>query len=78
MRLRGIGPWSAANILLRGFGRLDTFPLADTGVAANMALLSEDPRIKADAVLDGLGDIRGLLYFHLLLGGRAMRARMRS
>jgi DNA-3-methyladenine glycosylase II len=78
MRLRGIGPWSAANILLRGFGRLDTFPLADTGVAANMALLSGDPRIKADAVLDGLGDIRGLLYFHLLLGGRAMRARMRS
>lgn len=78
MRLRGIGPWSAANILLRGFGRLDTFPLADTGVAANMALLSGDPSIKADSVLDGLGDVRGLLYFHLLLGGRAMRARMRS
>ncbi|MDQ2993160.1 MAG: hypothetical protein M3R30_10140 [Candidatus Eremiobacteraeota bacterium] len=78
MRLRGIGPWSAANILLRGFGRLDTFPLADTGVAANMALLSGDPEIHADAVLDGLGDMRGLLYFHLLLGGRAMRARTRS
>ncbi len=43
-----------------------------------MALLSGDPRIKADAVLDGLGDILGLLYFHLLLGGRAMRARIRS
>ncbi len=41
-------------------------------------LLSGDPNIQVDAVLDGLGDTRGLLYFHLLLGGRAMRARMRS
>ncbi len=73
MRLHGIGPWSAANILLRGFGRLDTFPLGDTGVAAGIALLSGDKRIRVDVVLEKLGDTRGLLYFHLLLGARAMR-----
>lgn len=73
MQLPGIGPWSAAVILLRGFGRLDTFPLRDTGVAASMALVSGNRRIRADKVLEQLGDMSGLLYFHLLLGARAIR-----
>lgn len=66
--ISGIGHWSAANILLRGFGRLDVFPMGDTGVAQNIKLLSGDPHINLDEVLLTLGDMRGMLYFHLLLG----------
>lgn len=66
--LNGIGHWSAANILLRGFGRLDVFPMGDTGVAQNIKLLSGDPQISLEDVLLSLGDMRGMLYFHLLLG----------
>jgi DNA-3-methyladenine glycosylase II len=66
--LRGIGPWSAAVVLLRGFGRLDTFPLRDSGVARTAALLSGDPTVELDTVLDVLGPTRGMLYYHLLLG----------
>ncbi len=64
----GIGRWSAANILLRGFGRLDVFPMGDSGVAQNIRLLSGDPHISLEDVLLSLGDMRGMLYFHLLLG----------
>jgi len=68
VRVRGIGPWSAAVVLLRGFGRLDTFPMRDSGVARTIKALSGDPDIDIDAVLDVLGPTRGMLYFHLLLG----------
>lgn len=68
MKLRGIGPWSAAVVLLRGLGRLDAFPLRDTGVAASIVLLSGNHSTRADTVLDRLGDMRGMLYFHLLVG----------
>ena len=65
--MRGFGPWSAAVVLLRGFGRLDTFPLGDSGVARGLSALSGDEPIDLDAVLSQLGDVRGMLYFHLLL-----------
>jgi DNA-3-methyladenine glycosylase II len=67
-KFNGIGQWSAANILLRGFGRLDVFPLGDSGAAQNIKLLSNDPQINLNEVLLSLGDMRGMLYFHLLLG----------
>lgn len=66
--LRGIGPWSAAVVLLRGMGRLDTFPLRDSGVARSLALLSGEAQVDQNALLDRLGDVRGMLYYHLLLG----------
>jgi DNA-3-methyladenine glycosylase II len=66
--IRGIGPWSAAVVLLRGFGRLDVFPMKDSGVARSLVMLSGDPRIDAHALLEALGPLRGMLYFHLLLG----------
>ncbi len=62
------GHWSAANILLRGFGRLDVFPMGDTGVAQNIKRLSGDPHVRLDDVFLALGDMQGMLYFHLLLG----------
>lgn len=66
--LTGIGPWSAANILLRGFRRLDVFPMGDSGALANIRLLSCDAHVDLAKVLTELGDMRGMLYFHLLLG----------
>jgi DNA-3-methyladenine glycosylase II len=66
--IRGIGPWSASVILLRGMGRLDTFPLRDSGVARSLALLSGEAQLDQSALLDRLGDVRGMLYYHLLLG----------
>lgn len=66
--IRGIGPWSAAVVLLRGFGRLDVFPMKDSGVARSLRLLSGNPLVDSHALLEGLGPVRGMLYFHLLLG----------
>lgn len=66
--VRGIGRWSAAVVMLRGFGRLDVFPMKDSGVARSVKLLSGDPQIDLDRLLDTLGPARGMLYFHLLLG----------
>lgn len=67
-RIKGIGPWTAAVILLRGFGRLDVFPANDTSVAANVALAAGAEAVDTSAVLDALGTRRGMLYFYLLLG----------
>ncbi len=64
--VRGIGPWSAAVVLLRGLGRLDVFPLRDSGVARSVALIAGE-NVDMDAVLETLGPERGMLYFHLLL-----------
>jgi DNA-3-methyladenine glycosylase II len=65
--IRGIGPWSAAVVLLRGMGRLDTFPLRDSGVARSLSLLSGEMHVDQTELLERLGDTRGMLYYHLLL-----------
>jgi DNA-3-methyladenine glycosylase II len=66
--VRGIGAWSAAVVLLRGLGRLDTFPLRDSGVARALSLLAGEMHLDQAKLLDRLGDVRGMLYYHLLLG----------
>lgn len=66
--VRGIGRWSAAVVLLRGFGRLDVFPPTDSGASRSIKLLSSNPRIDEEDVLVTLDGVRGMLYFHLLLG----------
>jgi DNA-3-methyladenine glycosylase II len=68
--LRGIGPWTAAVVMLRGFGRLDVFPAGDSGARRNLrGLLGAAAGEVADgeAILAALGPWRGMLYFHLLL-----------
>lgn len=67
--LRGVGRWSAAVVLLRGFGRLDVFPPTDSGASRNMKVLSANPSIDSEKLLAALDGTRGMLYFHLLLGG---------
>lgn len=64
---RGIGPWTAAVIALRGFGRLDIFPMNDSGAEKSLRLLSGDPEIRAEPVLAALAPQQGMLYYHLLL-----------
>jgi len=70
---RGIGPWTAAVIALRGLGRLDIFPEKDSGVAVSLKALSGEAEADAAALLDTLGSQRGMLYYHLLLGRLAAR-----
>jgi DNA-3-methyladenine glycosylase II len=64
--IKGIGPWTAAVILLRGLGRLDVFPGDDSSVAANLALVAGE-RVDTGPVVETLGSQRGMLYFCLLL-----------
>jgi 3-methyladenine DNA glycosylase/8-oxoguanine DNA glycosylase len=62
--LPGIGPWSAALVLLRGFGRLDVFPPGDVGAARGVgALLQLDQLTSIDRAVERFGDRRGYLYF---------------
>jgi len=64
MELPGIGPWSAALVLLRGFGRLDVFPPGDVGAARGLGpLLQLDPGMSIDRAVERFGDRRGYLYF---------------
>jgi len=65
--IKGIGPWTATLILLRGLGRLDVFPANDTSVARNLALVAGSAPLDVMAVLEALGPERGMLYYHLLL-----------
>lgn len=71
--LRGIGPWTAAVVALRGLGRLDVFPLRDSGVARNLRTLSGEAVLDATELCAGLGAFRGMLYYHLLLGSLEAR-----
>lgn len=66
--IRGIGAWSASVVLLRGLGRLDAFPLRDSGVARTLSLLAGDAHVDQDRLLETLGSVRGMLYYQLLLG----------
>jgi DNA-3-methyladenine glycosylase II len=66
--IKGIGPWTAVVILLRGLGRLDVFPANDTSVARNLRLVGGPAALDIETLLDTLGPERGMLYYHLLLG----------
>jgi DNA-3-methyladenine glycosylase II len=66
-RIKGIGPWTATVILLRGLGRLDVFPMNDSSVARNLAFVAGSIPPDIDQALTELGPQRGMLYYHLLL-----------
>lgn len=64
----GVGPWTSALVLLRGLGRLASFPRGDSG--ADRRLRAVFGGTDAAQLLAALGDQRGMLYFHLLLSSR--------
>lgn len=67
--LPGIGPWSAALVLLRGLGRLDVFPPRDVGVERGLGIVMQlAPGAPSRQVLERFGNYRGYLYF-CSLGG---------
>ncbi|HSC05399.1 MAG TPA: DUF488 family protein [Steroidobacteraceae bacterium] len=64
MTLPGIGPWSAALVLLRGFGRLEVFPPGDSGATRGLnALLRLRTPTALGRVVERFGECRGYLYF---------------
>jgi DNA-3-methyladenine glycosylase II len=64
IELPGIGPWSAALVLLRGFGRLEVFPPGDSGAQRGLnALLRLRKPGSLGGVIERFGDYRGYLYF---------------
>jgi len=70
--LRGVGPWTAGLVLLRGLGRLDVFPPGDVGAARSLrALLGTTSTAKIDATIERFGTLRGYLYF-CALGGQLL------
>jgi DNA-3-methyladenine glycosylase II len=66
-QVKGIGPWTSALILLRGLGRLDVFPMNDTSVARNLALVAGSSSLDVESILETLDPQQGMLYYHLLL-----------
>ena len=67
--LKGIGPWSASLVLLRGLGRLDVFPPGDVGAVRGLgSLMHFEDGPSLDRVVERFGDRRGYLYFYSLGG----------
>jgi len=70
-RIHGIGRWSAEYVLLRGLGRVDTFPGDDVGAQNNLQRLFH---LAGKPTYDRIRQLtspwhpyEGFVYFHLLL-----------
>lgn len=63
--LPGIGPWTAAVVLLRGFRRMEVFPGGDVGVLRGLRRILGG-RVAIGPLVERLGDRRGYLYFYSL------------
>ena len=70
--LPGIGPWSAALVLLRGFGRLDVFPPGDSGVKRALEATFGLRPADLDRAIERFAEQRGYLYL-FALGGNLLR-----
>ncbi|HHF7368118.1 TPA: DNA-3-methyladenine glycosylase [Legionella bozemanae] len=70
-RFKGIGRWTAEYVLLRGLGRINTFPGDDIGAQNNLYQLlhlDKKPDYKKIAEITAKWyPYAGLVYFHLLL-----------
>lgn len=69
--LRGVGPWTAQYVLLRGLGRIHLFPGDDAGarngLKAWLELESPPDAAATRRLLEPWHPYAGLIYFHLLL-----------
>jgi DNA-3-methyladenine glycosylase II len=71
-RLPGIGPWTAAVVLLRGMRRLDVFPEGDVGAQRGLGELVGAPA-RVRRLIEQAGPRRGYLYFYALANGLRKR-----
>jgi DNA-3-methyladenine glycosylase II len=73
LELPGVGRWTAEYVLLRGLGRIDTFPGDDIGARNNLArwlhLRKPLDYGRVMRIVDQWKPFAGLIYFHLLLDG---------
>ncbi len=73
LELPGVGRWTAEYVLLRGLGRIDTFPGDDIGARNNLArwlhLRKPLDYGRVMRIVDRWKPFAGLIYFHLLLDG---------
>lgn len=80
--LRGVGRWTAEYVLLRGLGRLDTFPGDDVGARNRLAgWLGRDKPLDYEGVKRAVRrwqPYAGMAYFHLLLAGLTETGEMPS
>lgn len=68
--LGGVGRWTAEYVLLRGLGRIDTFPVDDVGARNKLARTLGVERLDAAAageIVARWQPYAGMVYFHLLL-----------
>lgn len=69
--LAGVGRWTAEYVLLRGLGRIDTFPVDDVGARNKLArVLGAQRRLdaaEAGEIVARWQPYAGMVYFHLLL-----------
>jgi DNA-3-methyladenine glycosylase II len=69
--IRGVGPWTAAYVLLRGMGRLWIFPGKDVGASRNLNRYFGFKKTLDDSgirnFLSRFHPYEGMVYFHLLL-----------
>ncbi|HWL52170.1 MAG TPA: hypothetical protein VNQ90_07035 [Chthoniobacteraceae bacterium] len=69
--LRGVGPWTAEYVLLRGLGRVHLFPTGDAGALNGLkkwlGLETTPDDAAARRLLEPRRPYAGLIYFHLLL-----------
>ena len=69
--MRGVGRWTAEYVLLRGLGRLETFPGDDVGAQnnlQNLLRLAEKPTYaKIQTITSSWQPFAGFVYFHFLL-----------
>ncbi|MFN8657284.1 MAG: hypothetical protein U0105_13165 [Candidatus Obscuribacterales bacterium] len=68
--MRGIGKWTAEYMMLRGYGRMNIFPIDDSARARLIKFLdlSDDlERAELEKLVHLWKPYSGMLYFHLLL-----------
>ncbi|HEY7391963.1 MAG TPA: hypothetical protein VH640_25830 [Bryobacteraceae bacterium] len=82
LELPGVGRWTAEYVLLRGLGRIDTFPGDDIGAQNNLARwlhLRKPPDYgRVMRIVDRWKPFAGLIYFHLLLDGLERAGRLQQ
>jgi DNA-3-methyladenine glycosylase II len=78
LRQRGLGPWSAEYVLVRGLGRPDRVPIDDLGVRKVVGrYLGRGQRLSSAGAarkLSGFAPYRGLVAFYLLAYDRLRRS----